>query len=142
MFVALGSHANYFVPDEVYPFGITIGNFGVHVSDRTGGSGRIAPQVISVPGREDVLAEPETWSGIEWLLYGGLWGELALQSDFGGPLGPAFKGEQMGQPICLGPGAAARHRGVVRKSASGDGSRGRGQALPKFLSPLPTVRPC
>ncbi len=102
VFVALGSHANYFVPDEVYPFGVTFGNFDVHVSDRTGGSGRIAPQVISVPGREDVLAEPETWSGIEWLLYGGLWGELALQSDFGGPLGPAFKGEQWDSPYAWG----------------------------------------
>ena len=102
VFVALGSHANYFVPDEVYPYGVTIGNFDVHVSDRTGGSGRVSPQVISVPGREQVLTDPETWGGFEWLPYGGLWGELALQSDFGGPLGPAFKGEQWESPYAWG----------------------------------------
>jgi hypothetical protein len=36
------------------------------------------------------------------LPYVGLWGELALQSDFGGPLGPAFKGEQWERPYAWG----------------------------------------
>ncbi|MFQ5921669.1 MAG: PrsW family intramembrane metalloprotease [Anaerolineales bacterium] len=102
VYVALGSHANYFFPNEVYPYGVTVGNLDVHVSDRTGASGRVSPNVISVPGREDVLTDPAAWGGLEWLPYGGLWGELALQSDFGGPLGPAFKGEQWDSPYAWG----------------------------------------
>ena len=101
-FVALGSHANYFVGDEVYPNVQAIGNVRLEVMDRTGSFGRLIPEVVLTPSREEAAANPEAWPGFEWLQYGGHWGEFAFQSDFGGPLGPADKGEQWETPFLWG----------------------------------------
>ncbi|MFL7793799.1 MAG: hypothetical protein AB8I69_16770, partial [Anaerolineae bacterium] len=43
-----------------------------------------------------------SWPGAEWLSFRGHWGELAAQGDFGGPLGPADKGEQWESPHTWG----------------------------------------
>ncbi|NIM94956.1 MAG: PrsW family intramembrane metalloprotease [Anaerolineales bacterium] len=98
VYVALGSHANYFWGNENYPNGTTIGNVQVEIMDRTGTYGRVIPKVVLIPDREDVEWEPATWTGLEWLSFGGRWGEAAPQSDFSGPLGPADKGDQWDRP--------------------------------------------
>ena len=100
--VALGSHANYFAGDEVYPNGKDIGNARIKILDRTGTYGRVVPGVIMLPDRADVAANPQAWPGAEWLTYRGHWGEVSVQSDFGGPLGPADKGTQWEQPYAWG----------------------------------------
>ncbi len=101
-YVALGSHANYFAGDETYPNYKDIGNARVEVVDRTGSSGRVIPDVILLPDRVGLSADPGAWPGAEWLSYRGRWGEVAVQSDFGGPLGPADKGAQWEQPHAWG----------------------------------------
>jgi RsiW-degrading membrane proteinase PrsW (M82 family) len=102
VYVALGSHANYFWGDETYPNGRTIGNVRVEIMDRTGTAGRTIPDVILIPDREQVEADLGAWPGLEWLLFCGGWGEIAPQSDFSGPRGPADKGEQWEQPYAWG----------------------------------------
>ncbi len=102
VFVALGSHANYFWGDETYPNGAVIGNARVVIMDRTGGFGRIIPEVILTPGTEEIEAGLATWGGLEWVPFAGHWGELAPLGDFGGPLGPAHKGEQWERPYAWG----------------------------------------
>lgn len=102
VYVALGSHANYFWGNETYPNGQDIGNARVEIMDRTGSSGRVIPEVILIPDRDEVANAPSRWSNLEWLAFGGHWGETALQSDFGGPLGPADKGDQWEQPYSWG----------------------------------------
>jgi RsiW-degrading membrane proteinase PrsW (M82 family) len=97
-YVALGSHANYFAGNEIYPNGKDVGNTRVEIMDRTGSAGRAIPEVILIPGRANVAAEPKDWPGAGWLPFRGHWGELAAQSDFGGPLGPADKGAQWESP--------------------------------------------
>jgi len=99
-YVALGSHANYFVGEEIYPNGKDIGNTRVEIMDRTGTAGRVIPEVIMLPGREALAAG--TWPGAEWLPFRGHWGEMAAQSDFGGPMGPADKGAQWETPYAWG----------------------------------------
>jgi hypothetical protein len=102
VYVALGSHANYFWGDEVYIQGITVGNARVEMADRTGTAGRAVPQVVLMPDREQVQADPARWPGFEWLLFRGGWGEWAPQRDFSGPVGPADKGEQWEWPYRWG----------------------------------------
>ncbi len=102
VYVALGSHANYFWGDETYPNGQTIGNARVEIIDRTGTAGRTIPQVISIPDREQVQANLSAWQGLEWLLFRGGWGEIAPQGDFSGPRGPADKGDQWERPYAWG----------------------------------------
>jgi RsiW-degrading membrane proteinase PrsW (M82 family) len=102
VYVALGSHANYFVGDEVYPNSQAIGDRQITIIDRTGTAGRVIPQVILLPERDRLASEPNEWPGAAWLPFRGRWGELAAQSDFGGPLGPADKGEQWEQPYAWG----------------------------------------
>jgi RsiW-degrading membrane proteinase PrsW (M82 family) len=102
VYVALGSHANYFWGDETYPNGQTIGNARLEIMDRTGIAGRIVPDVILIPDREEVEADPAGCRGLEWLPFAGHWGELAPQSDFSGPLGPADKGDQWERPYAWG----------------------------------------
>jgi RsiW-degrading membrane proteinase PrsW (M82 family) len=102
VYVALGSHANYFWGDETYPNGQTIGNARLEIMDRTGIAGRIVPDVILIPDREEVEADPAGCRGLEWLPFAGHWGELAPQSDFGGPFGPADKGDQWERPYAWG----------------------------------------
>jgi RsiW-degrading membrane proteinase PrsW (M82 family) len=94
VYVALGSHANYFCGDEIYPNSRTIGNTRVEIMDRTGSTGRTIPDFILIPDREQVEADLPAWQGLEWLLFCGGWGEVAPQSDFSGPRGPADKGDQ------------------------------------------------
>lgn len=101
-YVALGSHANYFIGDEVYPNGKDVGNRRVEIMDRTGRSGRVIPQAILLPDRESLSAEPTAWQGAEWLPFRGHWGEGAVQGNFGGPLGPADKGAQWETPYTWG----------------------------------------
>ena len=101
-YVALGSHANYFVGDEIYPNGKDIGKTRVEILDRTGTFDRLIPDVILIPDRADLATDPGAWPGAEWLPYRGHWGEVAVQSDFGGPLGPADKGTQWEQPYAWG----------------------------------------
>ena len=102
VFVALGSHANYFWGDEVYPNGRTFGSVRVEIMDRTGNFGRIIPEVILIPDRKEVEFDPDTWDGFKWISFGGHWGEAAPQSDFSGPLGPLDKGIQWEQPYAWG----------------------------------------
>ncbi len=102
VYVALGSHANYFVGDEIYPNGRDVGRTRIEILDRTGYAGRVIPEVILLPDRADLAADPGAWPGAEWLSYQGRWGEVAVQSDFGGPLGPADKGAQWKQPYAWG----------------------------------------
>jgi hypothetical protein len=102
VFVALGSHANYFYGDENYPNVTNVGNSQVVVMDRTGSSGRIIPEMRLIPDREEVDRNPDQWPGMEWLLFAGHWGQAAPQGDFGGPLGPADKGELWAQPYQWG----------------------------------------
>jgi len=97
-YVALGSHANYFVGDEIYPNTQEIGDRRITIMDRTGTAGRVIPQVILLTGRDRLAAAPEDWPGAAWLPFRGRWGEVAGQSDFSGPLGPADKGEQWERP--------------------------------------------
>ena len=101
-YVAQGSHANYFVGDEIYPNGKDIGNERVEIMDRTGSVGRTIPEVILVPRRAEVSQAPSSWPGAEWLPFRGHWGEMAAQGDFGGPLGPADKGTQWETPYAWG----------------------------------------
>ena len=138
-YVALGSHANYFWGNETYPNGQDIGNARVEIMDRTGTFGRIIPEVILIPDRVDVNENPSVWQGIEWLLFQGHWGETAQQSDFGGPFGPADKGDQWERPYAWGmdqpldtdiwyrnrlrvevTGDAAGSAQVILKAANGD----------------------
>ena len=101
-YVAQGSHANYYASDEIYPNGKDVGSARVEILDRTGSSGRVIPDVILLPKRDGLSADPAAWPGAEWLSYRGHWGETAVQSDFGGPLGPADKGLQWKQPYAWG----------------------------------------
>ncbi len=101
-YVALGSHANYFAGDEIYPNGKDIAKTRVEILDRTGTCDRLIPDVILIPDRADLATDPGAWPGAEWLPYRGRWGEVAVQSDFGGPLGPADKGAQWEQPYAWG----------------------------------------
>jgi len=98
VFVALGSHANYFWGNEVYPSGMNVGNHRVEVMDRTGISGGIIPEIELIPDQDQFQSMPDQWSGREWILFGGHWGESSQQGDFSGPFGPAFKGEMWVQP--------------------------------------------
>ncbi len=102
VYVALGSHANYFWGNETYPNGTTIGNVHLDIMDRTGTFDRVIPDVIPITDREQAAADPARWKGLEWLSFGGHWGETAAQSDFGGPYGPADKGDQWEQPYAWG----------------------------------------
>ena len=102
VYVALGSHANYFWGAESYPNGVTIGNTRVEILDRTGDFDRTIPQVVLIPDREMVAQDQVTWQGFEWLLFRGRWGEVGAQSDFSGPFGPADKGLQWDQPYAWG----------------------------------------
>ncbi len=97
-YVALGSHANYFWGDELYPNGQDVGNSRVEIMDRTGSFGRVIPQVIPIPEEKQVKSDPDSWQGSEWLLFAGNWGETAPIGDFGGPSGPTQKGQQWEQP--------------------------------------------
>ncbi len=102
VYVALGSHANYFWGDETYANGTTIGNARLEIMDRTGTFARTVPEVILIPDRDVVEADPSAWQEQIWLLYNGHWGELAPQSDFSGPFGPADKGDQWKHPHAWG----------------------------------------
>jgi len=101
-YVALGSHANYFAGGEVYPNGKDVGNRRIEILDRTGSHDRVIPEVILLPDRANLAADAGAWPGAEWLPFRGHWGEVAVQSDFGGPLGPADKGPQWEEPHAWG----------------------------------------
>jgi len=125
VYVALGSHANYFWGNEVYPNARAIGGESFVVMDRTGRAGRVVPQVLLLPEREAVEADPDGHSGMEWVPFAGNWGERAAQADFGGPHGPAYKGEQWSRPDAWGMAQPADeevwydHR--LRVAVEGDG---------------------
>lgn len=102
VYVAKGSHANYFAGDESYPNGMTIGKTRVELLDRTGSVEQLRPRVIRLPERAEVVANPAAWPGAEWLPYRGRWGENAPQGDFSGPYGPADKGTQWDDPYAWG----------------------------------------
>ncbi|MEJ2757722.1 MAG: PrsW family intramembrane metalloprotease, partial [Anaerolineales bacterium] len=102
VYVALGSHANYFWGNEIYPNSMQIGNKRVEILDRTGNDGRIIPNVILLPSMEELSTMLEDYSNVSWLIFNGHWGELSLQGDFGGPSGPATKGNQWEQPYLWG----------------------------------------
>ena len=84
-YVARNSHANYFVGNEVYPYRQDIGNRQLVLVDRTGISGRLIPEVILIPTRSELAADLSSWSGAEWLMFRGRWGETAVYDDFNGP---------------------------------------------------------
>ncbi len=104
VYVARGSHANYFAGNEVFPFPQTIGNRQFVLVDRTGSSTRTMPGVVLIPTRAELTADPDGWPGAEWLAYYGRWGETAVYSDFNGPTGPADKGLQWENPYVWGIG--------------------------------------
>jgi len=127
VYVALGSHANYFWGDEVYPNIRSMGNASFVVMDRTGRVGPVIPEVHLLPEQEEAVEEnPDAWAGEEWLCFEGNWGERALQADFGGPHGPAQKGMQWDQPFAWGMSQPAdeavwyAHR--LRVTAEADGA--------------------
>lgn len=126
--VALGSHANYFWGDETYPNGRTVGNARLEIMDRTGTYGKVIPDVILIPDREQVAAAPARWRGLEWLSFRGRWGEFAPQSDFGGPYGPADKGDQWEQPYAWGMDqpldVATWYTNRLRVAVTGQGAEG------------------
>jgi len=86
-FVALGSHATYFVGDALYPQGADVGNVRIDVYDRTGSADPVIPQV-------QLVSEAD----MSWLAFAGRWGERAF-GDFSGPTGPAQKGQQWFEPL-------------------------------------------
>jgi RsiW-degrading membrane proteinase PrsW (M82 family) len=96
-YVALGSHANYFWGDEIYPNGQDIGDSRIEILDRTGIAQRAIPDVRLLPERESLFQNAGDYPLLEWLVFSGNWGEQAFQGDFGGPLGPADKGAQWEQ---------------------------------------------
>jgi RsiW-degrading membrane proteinase PrsW (M82 family) len=100
--VALGSHANYFVGDELFPNSQEIADRRITILDRTGAAGRVIPEVILLPERDQLATAPHDWPDAIWLPFRGRWGEAAAQSDFGGPLGPADKGDQWERPYAWG----------------------------------------
>ncbi len=102
VYVARGSHANYFAGNETYPNSKDVGRARIEIMDRTGDADPTLPDVILLPDREGLLADPSAWPGAEWLTFRGHWGEKAPQRDFGGPLGPADKGTQWEQPVAWG----------------------------------------
>ncbi len=101
-YVALGSHANYFIDDEIYPNIQEIGDRHITIPDRTGTADRVIPNVILLPDRDRLVEAPDDWPRAVWLPFRGRWGEAAAQGDFGGPLGPADKGQQWEQPYAWG----------------------------------------
>jgi RsiW-degrading membrane proteinase PrsW (M82 family) len=98
VFVALGSHANYFWGAEVYANVRDVGGEPFVAVDRTGRAAPAIPQIALLPELEELAASLDAWPGMEWIRFGGNWGERSLQSDFGGPRGPAHKAEQWGEP--------------------------------------------
>lgn len=102
VYVALGSHANYFRGDELFPHGRTVGNSQVEVVDRTGRNGRIElPVIVLLEDRSRADGGPAP-SDLAWLDFAGHWGENTAVGGFSGPLGPAFKGEQWDRPYAWG----------------------------------------
>ncbi|MDY7040085.1 MAG: PrsW family intramembrane metalloprotease [Chloroflexota bacterium] len=99
VYVARGSHANYFVGPEFYPIAFQFLTRRVSAYDRTGSEGAVVPQVVLIPSREELLANPDAYPDLRWLRFEGHWGEQAFQADFGGPLGPADKGDQWEKPV-------------------------------------------
>ena len=99
VYVARGSHANYFVGPEFYPITFQFLTRRVSAYDRTGNEGPVIPQVVLIPSREELLANPDAYPELRWLRFEGHWGEQAFQADFGGPLGPADKGDQWERPV-------------------------------------------
>lgn len=97
VYVASGSHANYFWGDEIYPNGQSIGNERMEILDRTGSIDPTLPSIQLLPERDQLLAGTSDYPLLEWLVFSGNWGELAFIGDFGGPVGPADKGEQWKQ---------------------------------------------
>jgi len=102
VYVARGSHANYYAANEVYPNVKDIGNRRLVLVDRTGTSERMQPAVILIPSRAELAADPASWPGLEWLMFRGRWGETGFYSDLNGPYGPADKGFQWDQPLAWG----------------------------------------
>ena len=99
VYVARGSHANYFVGPELYPITFQFFTRRVSAYDRTGSEGPVIPQVVLIPSRQELLANPDAYPELHWLRFEGNWGEQAFQADFGGPVGPADKGEQWEKPV-------------------------------------------
>jgi RsiW-degrading membrane proteinase PrsW (M82 family) len=87
---ALGSHADYFAGDTLYPQGADIGSVRIDVYDRTGSTDPVTP-TIQLISNEDPA----------WMKFAGGWGERAF-GDFSGPTGPAQKGVQWTAPFTWG----------------------------------------
>ena len=123
VYVALGSHANYFWGNETYPNGTTIGNVRLEIMDRTGTFDRVIPDVILIPDREQAAADPARWKGLEWLSFGGHWGEIAPAERLWRPIRSGGQGRPVGAALRLGYGPAAGCRYLVRQPAAGGGYR-------------------
>jgi RsiW-degrading membrane proteinase PrsW (M82 family) len=110
VYVALGSHANYFSGNELYPHGRVVGNSQVTVLDRTGLAGMVTPEVVMLPDRRSGVQNGPLPAELTWMDFGGRWGEKTAIAGFEGPTGPCFKGDQwerpfdwgMSQPLDLG----------------------------------------
>ncbi len=104
VYVARGSHANYFATNEVFTFKQAVGNKQLVLVDRTGSGRRVLPGVILIPSRGELSANPAAWPGAGWMMFRGRWGETAVYGDFNGPYGPADKGLQWEDPYTWGIG--------------------------------------
>lgn len=102
VYVALGSHANYFWGDEQFPHGQVVGNSQVEVLDRTGKQGRILPKLILLPEHRPASTGEDLATDLAWMNFAGHWGETTTVPDFSGPLGPCFKGDQWDRPYAWG----------------------------------------
>jgi RsiW-degrading membrane proteinase PrsW (M82 family) len=104
VFPALGSHANYFWGDEIYPNGKDFGKARVEILDRTGKSQKIIPEVILLSSElnQSVTASGKDLIKNGWIYFEGKWGEASFPADFSGPLGPAEKGILWDDPFSWG----------------------------------------
>ncbi len=64
VFVALGSHANYFYGPEICPNDKTIGHTQAEIMDRTGKAAALIPEMRLLPDRKEVAVKPQAWLDI------------------------------------------------------------------------------
>jgi RsiW-degrading membrane proteinase PrsW (M82 family) len=102
VYVALGSHANYFSGNELYPHGRVVGNSQVTVLDRTGLAGRVTPEITMLPDRRPEAQNGPLPAELAWMDFAGRWGEKTSVAGFEGPTGPCFKGNQWERPFTWG----------------------------------------
>jgi len=102
VFPALGSHANYFWGDEIYPNGKDFGQTRVEILDRTGNSQKTNPDVLLLSSDSNQRTPASDLFKNSWVYFEGKWGEASFPADFSGPFGPAEKGILWDDPFTWG----------------------------------------